>query len=49
VAGARRSRLPPRNPMVEPSWQQICAMGYEIPGIGVIGGDVVAQLLDGSP
>jgi len=36
----------PANPMVEPSWTQICAMGYEIPGIGVIGGDVVAAILD---
>jgi Domain of unknown function (DUF222)/HNH endonuclease len=35
-----------RNPMVEPSWAQICAMGYEIPGIGVVGGDVVAGILD---
>ena len=34
------------NPMVEPTWAQICAMGYEIPGIGVIGGDVVAGILD---
>jgi hypothetical protein len=34
------------NPMIEPSWQQICAMGYEIPGIGVIGGDVVAGILE---
>ena len=34
------------NPMVEPSWAQIAAMGYEIPGIGVIGGDVVAGILD---
>jgi hypothetical protein len=32
--------------MIEPSWQQICAMGYEIPGIGVIGGDIVAAILD---
>ena len=32
--------------MVEPSWAQIAAMGYEIPGIGVIGGDVVAGILD---
>jgi hypothetical protein len=37
---------PDPNPMVEPSWAQICAMGYEIPGIGVIGGDVVAGILD---
>jgi hypothetical protein len=35
----------PPNPLVEPSWTQICAMGYEIPGIGVIGGDVVAGIL----
>ena len=34
------------NPLVEPSWAQICAMGYEIPGIGVIGGDVVAGILE---
>jgi hypothetical protein len=34
------------NPLVEPSWQQICAMGYEIPGIGVVGGDVVAAILE---
>ncbi|MDQ1484202.1 MAG: hypothetical protein QOF35_2278 [Actinomycetota bacterium] len=33
------------NPMLEPTWQQICAMGYEIPGIGVIGGDVIAGIL----
>jgi len=32
--------------LVEPSWAQIAAMGYEIPGIGVIGGDVVASILD---
>ena len=37
---------PDPNPMVEPTWQQICAMGYQIPGIGVIGGDVVAGILD---
>jgi hypothetical protein len=34
------------NPLIEPTWAQICAMGYEIPGIGVIGGDVVAAILD---
>ena len=33
------------NPLIEPSWQQICVMGYEIPGIGVIGGDVDAAIL----
>jgi hypothetical protein len=33
------------NPLIEPTWQQICAMGYEIPGIGVIGSDVVAGIL----
>jgi len=33
------------NPMIEPTWTQICAMGYEIPGIGVIGGDIVAGIL----
>src|SRR5665811_1952740 len=37
---------PDPNPLIEPSWAQICAMGYEIPGIGVIGGDVVAGILD---
>ena len=37
---------PEPNPFIEPSWAQICAMGYEIPGIGVIGGDVVASILD---
>ena len=37
---------PDPNPMVEPTWAQICAMGYEIPGIGVIGGDVVAGILE---
>jgi hypothetical protein len=33
------------NPLIEPTWAQVCAMGYEIPGIGVIGGDVVAAIL----
>jgi hypothetical protein len=37
---------PDPNPLIEPTWQQICAMGYEIPGIGVIGGDVVAAILN---
>ncbi len=37
---------PDPNPLIEPTWTQICAMGYEIPGIGVIGGDVVAAILD---
>src|SRR5450631_1160440 len=37
---------PEPNPLIEPSWAQICAMGYEIPGIGVIAGDVVAAILD---
>jgi len=37
---------PDPNPMVEPTWTQICAMGYEIPDIGVIGGDIVAAILD---
>ena len=37
---------PDPNPMIEPTWTQIAAMGYEIPGIGVIGGDVVAGILD---
>ena len=32
--------------MIEPTWTQIAAMGYEIPGIGVIGGDIVAGILD---
>jgi hypothetical protein len=36
---------PDPNPFIEPTWQQICAMGYEIPGIGVIGGDIVAGIL----
>jgi hypothetical protein len=36
---------PEPNPLNEPTWTQICAMGYEIPGIGVIGGDVVAAIL----
>ncbi|NMM25048.1 MAG: HNH endonuclease, partial [Phycicoccus sp.] len=31
---------------IEPTWAQICAMGYEIPGMGVIGGDIVAGILD---
>ena len=30
--------------MVGPSWQQVCAMGYEIPGVGVIPGDIVAGI-----
>ena len=38
--------IPDPNPMIEPTWTQICAMGYEIPGIGVIGGDVVASILE---
>jgi hypothetical protein len=37
---------PDPNPFIEPTWQQIAAMGYEIPGIGVIGGDVVAGILE---
>jgi len=37
--------VPDPNPMIEPTWTQICAMGYEIPGIGVIGGDIVASIL----
>jgi hypothetical protein len=37
---------PDPNPMIEPTWQQICAMGYEIPGIGVIGGDIVSAILE---
>jgi hypothetical protein len=38
--------VPDPNPLIEPTWTQICAMGHEIPGIGVIGGDVVAAILD---
>jgi len=38
--------VPDPNPFTEPTWTQICAMGYEIPGIGVIGGDIVAGILD---
>jgi Domain of unknown function (DUF222)/HNH endonuclease len=38
--------VPDPNPMIEPTWKQICAMGYEIPGIGVIGGDIVAGILE---
>ena len=34
---------PDPNPLIEPSWAQICARGYKIPGIGVIGGDVAAD------
>jgi hypothetical protein len=37
---------PDPNPLIEPTWTQIAAMGYEIPGIGVIGGDIVAAILD---
>jgi hypothetical protein len=37
---------PEPNPMIEPSWAQICAMGLAIPGGDVIGGDVVASILD---
>jgi hypothetical protein len=37
---------PDPNPLVEPSWTQIAATGYQIPGIGVIGGDIVAGILD---
>jgi len=37
---------PEPNPLVEPTWTQIAAMGYEIPGIGVIGADIVAAILD---
>jgi len=37
---------PDPNSLVEPTWTQICAMGCEIPGIGVIGGDIVAGILD---
>ncbi len=32
--------------MVGPSWQQVCAMGYQIPGVGVIPGDVVAGICE---
>jgi hypothetical protein len=38
--------VPDPNPLFEPTWAQIAAMGYEIPGIGVIGGDVVAGILE---
>jgi len=38
--------VPDPNPMIQPTWAQICAMGYEIPGIGVIGGDIVAGIMD---
>jgi hypothetical protein len=37
---------PALGPTVEPSWAQIAATGYEIPGIGVIGGDMVAGILE---
>jgi hypothetical protein len=37
---------PDPNPLIEPTWAQICTMGYEIPGIGVIGGDIVAGILN---
>jgi hypothetical protein len=37
---------PEPNPFTEPTWAQICAMGYEIPGIGVIGGDIVSAILE---
>jgi len=37
---------PDPNPLTEPTWAQVCAMGYLIPGIGVIAGDVVAAILD---
>jgi len=30
--------------VVTPSWKQICAMGYEVPGVGVIPGDAVAAI-----
>jgi hypothetical protein len=30
--------------VVGPSWRQVCAMGYEIAGVGVIPGDVVAGI-----
>ena len=32
--------------VVGPSWQQVCAMGYQIPGVGVIPGDVVAGICE---
>jgi len=35
-----------RHRFVEPSWTQICAMGFEVPGVGVIPGDVVAAITD---
>jgi len=39
-------RVADPNPLIEPTWAQIAAMGYEIPGIGVIGEDVVAAILE---
>ena len=37
---------PDRHRFVEPSWTQICAMGFEVPGVGVIPGNVVAAITD---
>ncbi len=37
---------PDPSPLIVPTWAQITAMGYEVPGIGVIGGDVVASILE---
>jgi len=34
------------DPLAEPSWTQVAAMGYLIPGIGVVGGDIVAGILE---
>jgi len=37
---------PEPNPFIEPTWAQTCAMGFLIPGIGVIGGDIITGILD---
>ena len=39
-----RPQLDQDGVVVGPSWQQVCAMGYEIPGVGVIPGDIVAGI-----
>ena len=39
-----RPQLDEDGVVVGPSWQQVCAMGYEIPGVGVIPGDIVAGI-----
>ena len=43
-APADRPQLDEDGVVVGPSWQQVCAMGYEIPGVGVIPGDIVAGI-----